>query len=106
MKKLLLVTAALASLTTSAWARSKVFDHFMCSGKIGTYFAGHGADRSIGSGDSMCYFVSTSDLGKRILSLCPVGTTCRMSATVENDYDAEDWSPIITRLYSVKRGEK
>jgi hypothetical protein len=52
-------------------------------------------------GDSMCYFVSGSEIGKRILKSCPVGTTCRVAATVENDQDAGDWSPIITRIYSV-----
>jgi hypothetical protein len=45
----------------------KVFEHFTCSGKVGSYFAGI-ADRSIGGGDSMCYFISNSDVGKRILA--------------------------------------
>ena len=97
MKKLLLVTAALAVASTIAPAKAEY--RSTCSGKIGTYFAGHGADRSIGSGDSICYFISTSDLGKRILSLCPVSATCRMSAGVVNDYG----SLIITKLYSVER---
>jgi hypothetical protein len=98
MKKLLLVTAALAVFSVPAKAAYRL----TCSGKIGTYFAGHGADRSIGSSDNMCYFVSTSDIGKRILSTCPVGTKCRVDAAVVNDR----FSQIITRLYSVKRGEK
>jgi hypothetical protein len=97
MQKLLLATVALAVL--SATVPAKAAYRFTGSGKIGTYFAGHGADRSIGSGDNMCYFVSTSDIGKRILRLCPVGTTCRVSADVVNDR----FSPIITKLYSVDR---
>jgi hypothetical protein len=95
MKKLLLTTA----IVTLTCASAQAGDRLTCSGKIGTYFAGHGADRSIGSGDNMCYFVSTSDIGKRILSTCPVGTTCRISADVVNDR----FSSIITKLYSVGR---
>jgi hypothetical protein len=34
----------------------KKLEHFTCSGKVGGYFAGI-ADGSIGSGDSMCYFI-------------------------------------------------
>jgi hypothetical protein len=81
---------------------TKVFEHFTCSGQIANYSAG-AADRSVGSGDSMCYFLSGSEIGKRILKLCPVGTTCRVGATVENDQDAGDWSPIVTHIYSVVR---
>ena len=80
----------------------KVFEHFTCSGKVGSYFAGI-ADRSIGGGDSMCYFISNSDVGKRILKACKIGVGCQVVGTVNNDQDAGDWSPIIVEVNTIAR---
>jgi hypothetical protein len=81
---------------------NKVFEHFTCSGKVGNYFAGI-ADHSIGSGDSMCYFVSQSDVGRKILKICTVGNSCQVLGTVINDQDAGDWSPIITDIIKIEK---
>ena len=75
----------------------KVFRHSTCSEQVGSYSTGV-ADRSIGGGDNMCYFVSNSDVGRRILKTCPIGTDCHVVGTVENDQDTGDWSPIITDI--------
>jgi hypothetical protein len=80
----------------------KVLEHFTCSGKIGGYFSGI-ADHSIGGGDSMCYFISNSDVGRRILKTCKVGMSCQVVGTVNNDQDAGDWSPIIVEINKIKR---
>jgi hypothetical protein len=53
--------------------------------------------------DNMRYFVSNSDVGRRILKTCPIGTDCHVVGTVENDQDAGDWSPIITEVSEVGR---
>ena len=62
----------------------KIIEHFTCSGIVHNYAAGD-ADRSIGGGDSMCYFSSKSSVGQSILSICSVGAKCRLMGTVEND---------------------
>jgi hypothetical protein len=80
----------------------RVFEHFTCSGKVGGYFAGV-ADRSIGSGDSMCYFISNSDVGRKILKACKVGLGCHVVGTVNNDQDAGDWSPVIVKIDMITR---
>jgi hypothetical protein len=80
----------------------KVFEHFTCSGTVGTYSTGI-ADRSIGSGDSMCYFISESVVGRRILSTCGIGLSCRVLGTVKNDNDAGDWSPTIVDVIALIR---
>lgn len=80
----------------------KAFDHFTCSGKIAKLSNGR-ANRSIGGGDNMCYFESESAVGRQILTSCPVDSDCQVVGVVNNDMDAEDWSPIITRLYDVRR---
>src|SRR4029077_12451407 len=54
-------------------------------------------------GDSMCYFVSGSKIGKRILRACPIGSECHVVATVKNDAAGGDWSPIIIALIEVNR---
>jgi hypothetical protein len=82
--------------------RPQVIQNFKCSGKVGSYFAGI-ADHSIGGGDSMCYFVSQSDIGRRILKICSVGSNCQVVGTVINDQDAGDWSPIITDIIKIER---
>src|SRR6516164_2373941 len=82
--------------------RVKTIEHFTCSGTIGTYFAGI-ADRSIGSGDSMCYFISQSDVGRKILRTCGIGKKCRVTATVKNDQTAGDWSPIIVDVVNLRK---
>jgi hypothetical protein len=82
----------------------KVFRDFTCSGKVGSYSAGI-ADRSIGSGDSMCYFISNSDIGRRILKDCKVGVGCKVLGTVNNDKRAGDWSPVIVEINEISRGE-
>jgi len=82
----------------------KVFKDFTCSGKVGSYFAGI-ADRSIGSGDSMCYFISNSDIGRRILKDCKIGVGCKVLGTVNNDNNAGDWSPIIVEINEIARSE-
>jgi hypothetical protein len=79
---------------------TKVIEHFTCSGKVGNNFAGI-ADHSIGSGDNMCYFVSQSADGRRILKTCTIGTNCQVVGTVINDEGVGDWSPIITDVISV-----
>jgi hypothetical protein len=79
---------------------TKSFEHFTCSGKVGEYSSGV-ADRSIGSGDSMCYFASNTALGRIILITCAVGTNCRVIGTVNNDEEEGDWSPIITEVIEV-----
>jgi hypothetical protein len=81
---------------------TKVIQNFKCSGKVENYFAGI-ADHSIGGGDSMCYFVSQSDIGRRILKICIVGSNCQVVGTVINDQDAGDWSPIITDIIKIER---
>ena len=63
------------------------------------------ADRSIGSGDSMCYFISNSDIGRRILKDCKVGVGCKVLGTVNNDKRAGDWSPVIVEVNEISRGE-
>jgi hypothetical protein len=73
----------------------KVLEQFTCSGTVGSSSTGI-ADRSIGGGDSMCYFVSQSDVGRKILGTCSVGSNCRIVGTVKNDQNGGDWSPIIT----------
>lgn len=50
----------------------------------------------------MCYFVSQSSVGKKILKSCPVGGNCSVVGTITNDQDAGDWSPIITAVTSVR----
>lgn len=80
----------------------RVLEHFKCSGKVGTYSAGI-ADRSIGGGDNMCYFVSQSEVGRKILRACPIATNCEVVATVKNDSSGGDWSPIITHVISQER---
>jgi hypothetical protein len=80
----------------------KVFRHSTCSEQVGSYSTGV-ADCSIGGGDNMCYFVSNSEVGRRILKTCPIGTDCHVVGTVENDQDAGDWSPIITEVSEVGR---
>jgi hypothetical protein len=80
----------------------KVFEHFTCSGTVGTYSTGI-ADRSIGSGDSMCYFISESAVGRRILNTCGIGLSCRVLGTVKNDNDAGDWSPTIVDVIALIR---
>jgi hypothetical protein len=80
----------------------KVINDFTCTGKLGPYSAGI-ADRSIGGGDSMCYFVSQSAVGRSILNTCTVGSNCRVVGTVKNDQDGGDWSPIITDIVSVRK---
>jgi hypothetical protein len=80
----------------------RVLKQFTCSGKVGSYFAGI-ADRSIGGGDNMCYFISNSGVGKKILKNCKIGENCRVIGTVDNDADAGDWSPIIVDIDLVKR---
>lgn len=80
----------------------KVIKDFKCSGKIAAYSTGI-ADRSVGEGDSMCYFNSQSTEGRKILGACPLGTNCEVTATVKNDQDAGDWSPTITDVSKVAR---
>jgi hypothetical protein len=46
----------------------------------------------------MCYFISNSDVGKKILKNCKIGERCRVVGTVNNDQDAGDWSPIIVKI--------
>jgi serine protease Do len=83
-------------------AHVKTFVHFTCSGRVADYSIKLIADRSIGSGDSMCYFSSQSAVGRLILTTCPVGTDdCKVIGTVKNDDDGGDWSPIITSVDDV-----
>ena len=79
--------------------------NFTCSGKVGSYSVDAAADRSIGSGDSMCYFASDSAVGRIILKTCPVGTECNVIGTVQNreGEGGGDWSPIISTISSVVR---
>jgi hypothetical protein len=80
----------------------KTFEHFTCSRKIADYSTKLIADRSIGSGDSMCYFFSQSAVGRLILNTCPIGTdNCKVTGTVKNDEDGGDSSPIITSVDDV-----
>jgi hypothetical protein len=81
---------------------NKVFEHLTCSGTLSKYGAGI-ADRSIGSGDNMCYFASQSDAGKQILAVCSIGAQCHVTGTVINDQDAGDWSPIIVHAIDVRK---
>jgi hypothetical protein len=99
MLKMFLILAAL-TVGDSAEAKQQIFQHEKCDGKVASYSAGV-ADRSIGSGDSMCYFVSSSEIGKRILRTCPIGSECHVLATVKNDAALGDWSPIIIALNEV-----
>jgi hypothetical protein len=85
----------------------KVFKQFTCSGKVGTYSVSNAVDRSIGSGDGMCYFASASDVGRKILKTCPLGVVdCHLVGTVENDQNGGDWSPIITDITKVTTAAK
>jgi hypothetical protein len=88
--------------TTAVAGQMNVSDHFTCSGRIAK-LGTQGADRSIGGGDSMCYFPSKSAIGRQILAACPLESECEIIGRVENDRSAEDWSPIITRVYKVRR---
>jgi hypothetical protein len=90
-----------ANVTVAGPKHIKVFRHATCAGKVGNYSVGVTTDRSIGSGDNMCYFASNSDLGRKILKTCPIGTDCHVIGTVENDQDAGDWSPVITEIKEV-----
>src|SRR6266550_8547216 len=38
---------------------------------------------------------------RQILAACPLDSECEIAGCVENDRSAEDWSPIITRVYKV-----
>ena len=71
--------------------------HFVCAGKLATYSVSI-ADRSIGGGVEMCYFVARSDVGRAILKRCRIGQHCRVVGTVHNNTDEGDWSPIIVEL--------
>jgi hypothetical protein len=82
----------------------RVLERFTCSGKVGSYFAGI-ADRSIGGGINMCYFVSQSEVGRRILRTCPVDTNCHVIATVKIDSSGGYSSAIITDVISARKGE-
>jgi hypothetical protein len=84
----------------------KVFKRFTCAGKVGSYSESGAVDRSIGSGDSMCYFASASDVGRRILKACPLGVDCHLLGTVGNDEDGGDWSPIVTDITTVTPAAK
>jgi hypothetical protein len=87
--------------TAPAWAAPKIFQHEKCDGKVASYSEAGVTDRSIGSGLSMCYFVSNTEIGKRILRTCPIGSECHVLATVENDASLGDWSPVIIALDAV-----
>lgn len=100
MLKMLLILLAILPVGGSAEAKQQILQHEKCDGKVASYSAGV-ADRSIGSGDSMCYFVSGSEIGKRILRTCPIGSECHVVATVKNDAAGGDWSPIIIALIEV-----
>jgi hypothetical protein len=89
-------------LTVAVAGHMDVSDHFTCSGKIAKLTT-QGADRSIGGGDNMCYFPSESAIGHQILAACPLDSECEIVGRVENDRSAGDWSPIITRVYKVRR---
>ncbi|MBA4033534.1 MAG: hypothetical protein C0480_02865 [Bradyrhizobium sp.] len=95
----LLAATVLASpaIAVEQAPRIKVMKHFVCSGKLATYSVSI-ADRSIGGGDEMCYFVSRSDVGRAILKRCRIGQHCRVVGTVHNNTDEGDWSPIIVEL--------
>jgi hypothetical protein len=93
-----------ADQSDSEPAHIKVFKQFTCSGKVGNYSVSNTVDRSIGGGDSMCYFASASDVGRKILRTCPLGVVdCHLVGTVENDQNGGDWSPIITDVTKVTR---
>ena len=97
------VALLLMEVSTAAVAgHMDVSDHFTCSGKIAKLGTGD-ADRSIGGGDSMCDFPSKSSIGRQILAACPLDSVCEILGRIENDRSAEDWSPIITRVYKVRR---
>jgi hypothetical protein len=101
MKKIPL--ALLMSMAIIVPSRAKVLKHFECSGMIANYSTGI-ADLSIGGGDAMCYFVSESTIGKRILRTCHVGQHCRVIGTVKNEEGPDtDWSPTIIDMESVRR---
>jgi hypothetical protein len=87
--------------TAAAAGHMDVSDHFTCSGKVVKLGTGD-ADRSIGGGDSMCYFPSQSSVGRQIFAACPLDSECEILGRVETDRSAEDWSPIITRVYKVQ----
>ena len=78
----------------------RVLKNFTCSGVVGSYRTGI-ADSSIGGGDSMCYFVSESGEGKRILDACPRGANCEVVGTVKSDNNGGDWSPTIIAVNTV-----
>jgi hypothetical protein len=99
---ILAIQTVLSAADATERPHTKVIQRFTCSGAVGNYFAGI-ADRSIGRGDSMCYFVSQSDVGRRILKICTVGTSCQVVGTVINDQDAGDWSPIITDINKIEK---
>ena len=95
-------TVFVSGVQASERPHTKVIQNFKCTGKVGNYFAGI-ADHSIGGGDSMCYFVSQSDVGRRILKVCILGSNCQVVGTVINDQDAGDWSPIITDIRKIEK---
>jgi len=104
--KITLVTLALLLSTGASCAqerRPSINFNYTCSGKVGPYSTGI-ADRSIGGGDNMCYFVSQSPVGRSILAACKVGSNCRVVGTVkEAGEDDSDWSPIITDVVSIRK---
>ena len=54
----------------------------------------------------MCHFISQSDVGRRILKICSVGTNCQVMGTVVNDQDAGDWSPINTDIIKIEKSSE
>jgi hypothetical protein len=94
----------LIELSTVATAGPmNISGHFTCSGKIAKLKLGTGdADRSIGCGDSMCYFPSQSAVGHQILAACPLDGECQILGRVEKDVSAGECSPIITHVYKVQ----
>jgi hypothetical protein len=104
MKKILavLVSSVLIAPSTGSITNAKVLTHFECSGMVSRLSTGN-ADLSIGGGDSMCYFISESAIGKRILRTCHIGLICRVIGTVKNDDSGGDWSPIIIDVTDVTK---
>jgi hypothetical protein len=64
----------------------KAGEHLICFGKVGSYSVGI-AGRSIGSGNSMCYFIFETYAGKEISKTCSIGASCKVIGTAKDDQD-------------------
>jgi hypothetical protein len=98
MKKTLLAGAAALSVLSASAAHARSVS-ITCEGKIGWHPLSAYTAVSKGGLENECVFVTRSNIGRKILKVCPKGSQCSIEADVDNtSLDRE-----IYRIISINR---